>query len=214
MVETATDPFTVWLLQYGCFALFFLLALGIIGLPIPEDTLMIFTGILIQKGVLPPVLAFISAFLGSLCGITVSYLIGRFAGDVVIKKYGGYIGLTEVRMAKMHWWFERFGKWVIFIGYFIAGLRHFSGLFAGFTDMEFKHFAKYAVLGALCWIGLLFSFGYFFGECCNHMINYAMDIFENNFTLVLVCLAVIWVVYSVVKNYLSKPRVQNNRKDT
>lgn len=204
MVESASDPFTVWLLQYGCLALFFLLALGIIGLPIPEDTLMIFTGILIQKGILPPVLAFISAFTGSLCGITISYLLGRFAGDVVIKKYGGYIGLTEVRMAQMHWWFERFGKWVIFFGYFIAGLRHFSGLFAGFTDMEFKHFARYAILGAFCWIVLLFSLGYFFGECCNQAINYTMDYIENNLSFLVMLMIGLWVIYTLCRYYITK----------
>ncbi len=195
MLEPTLDSFTHWLLQYGCIALFLMLALGIIALPIPEDTLMLFTGVLIYKGLLPPLLAIVSACFGSMCGITVSYLLGRFAGDVVIKKYGGTIGLTEIRMAKMHWWFERFGRWILFIGYFIAGLRHFTGVFAGMTAMEYKHFSLYAYAGAICWVCSLIGIGFFFGECCNQVIVYA----EENISMIISVAIGLWLLYLLFK---------------
>ena len=39
-----------WLIQYGSIALFVLMVVGIIILPVPEETLMVIAGVLIQKG--------------------------------------------------------------------------------------------------------------------------------------------------------------------
>ena len=190
-----SEVFSLWLVEYGCLALFILLALGIVLLPVPDDTLIIFTGILIHQGKLPPVLAIVSAYGGSICGITMSYLVGRFAGDLIIKKYGKYIGLTEIRMARVHWWFERFGKWFLFFGFFIAGIRHFTGLFAGLSYMQYKHFSLYAYCGAICWVSSLLSLGYFFGKCCNQVIEYV----EGNIELIAVAFLVCWMAYLGIK---------------
>ena len=66
--------------QYGIIILFVLLALGIIALPVPEETLLVLTGILISNEKLALAPAFFAVLLGSICGITVSYLLGRTAG--------------------------------------------------------------------------------------------------------------------------------------
>lgn len=161
----------VWLLDYGSFALFFLLALGIIALPVPEETLLVFSGFLIHKGTFVFFPTFLYAYFGSVLGITVSYLIGHTGGLYVIKKYGGYIGFNEAKMNRAHSWFEHYGKWVLFVGYFIPGVRHFTGIFAGVADLEYRHFALYAYSGALFWVLLFISIGYFFG-------NYNRALFE------------------------------------
>lgn len=195
MIEQANDPFVFWLVHYGGIALFALLALGIIVLPVPEDTLVIFAGILINQKVLPIGSTFILACLGSICGITVSYFIGRTAGDFLIKKYGKYIGLTQERMEQVHWWFERFGRWVLFIGYFVPGLRHFTGLFAGISGYEYSHFALYAYTGAILWITALLSIGYFFGSCCESVI----ELIEDNVEFVLYAGAILFLAYLAFK---------------
>lgn len=170
-MDMLPEMLETWLLNYGSFALFFLLALGIIALPVPEETLLVFSGLLIHKGTFAFFPTFLSAFLGSIVGITVSYLIGHTGGLYVIKKYGGYIGLNEAKMNCAHNWFEHYGKWVLFVGYFVPGVRHFTGIFAGVADLEYRHFALYAYSGALFWVLLFLSVGYFFG-------NYNQALFE------------------------------------
>jgi membrane protein DedA with SNARE-associated domain len=194
-MEILPDAFSIWLTQYGSIALFFLLALGIVCLPVPEDTLMMFAGLLMYNGDLPIGWGYLSACLGSICGISVSYFIGHKAGDFLIKKYGKYLGLTDERMIRVHWWFERFGGWFLIIGYFIPGIRHFTGLFAGISAMEFRHFAFYAYPGAIIWVTLLLSIGYFFGTCCEQMI----EIVEHNIEIFLVVAAIIICGYLVFK---------------
>ena len=39
-----------WITQYGYLAIFFLLVFGIIGLPIPDETMLTFSGYLVYMG--------------------------------------------------------------------------------------------------------------------------------------------------------------------
>jgi membrane protein DedA with SNARE-associated domain len=150
--------------QYGLIALFFLLVLGIVGLPVPDETLLAFSGYLIFKGhfrYLPTVAA---AYAGSICGITISYTIGRTGGIYLIHKYGSYVHLTPERLDRVHMWFERMGRWALFFGYFMPGVRHFTAIVAGSSQLEPHVFARFAYAGGLAWVLTFVSLGYFLGE--------------------------------------------------
>lgn len=189
-----------WLLNYGSLAIFVLLALGIIALPVPEETLLVFTGFLINQGTFSLVPAALAAYFGSVVGISVSYLIGRTGGLYVIKKYGSYVGLTERKMETAHGWFERYGKWVLFIGYFIPGLRHFTGVFAGVSLLEYSHFCLFAYSGAFFWVATFLSVGYFFGD----FHQAAFELIERNMEVLLTSLIV--VVLLGVMGYVWKKK--------
>src|SRR4051812_5567592 len=133
-----------WVTQYGYVAIFALLMLGIVGLPIPDETMLVFAGYLIAQGHLQPVPALITAFCGSACGITLSYTIGRTLGIGFIHKWGRYLHVTEARLAKVHKWFDKIGRWALFIGYYIAGVRHFTAIIAGTSGLDYRSFAMYA----------------------------------------------------------------------
>lgn len=158
------DTFSLWMMNYGSFVLFILLTVGIIALPVPEETLMVIAGILMHKGKLHIPSTIIAAFLGSLCGITISYWIGKTAGQFLITKYGSWVGITQARFDKAHIWFEKFGRWALLIGYFIPGVRHLTGLSAGVSGFPYRQFAFYAYTGALIWVSMFLSIGYFFGK--------------------------------------------------
>lgn len=166
------DAITHWLTDYGSFMLFALLALGIVAFPVPEETLMVFAGILMANETLNIPYTVAAALGGSLCGITLSYTIGRTAGSYCIHKYGKWVGLTEERLQKAHDWFDHYGKWSLFIGYFLPGIRHFTGLIAGTTALDIRQFMLFAYAGGVVWVFTFLSFGYFFGE-------YAISFYEK-----------------------------------
>ncbi len=153
-----------WLSQYGYAGLFGLLVLGIVGLPVPDETLLVFSGYLISTGRLHPVVTFLAGFGGSVCGISVSYILGRTAGHAVVMRYGRYVHVTEARLDRVHRWFERIGDWVLTVGYFIPGVRHFSALVAGMSGLEYPKFALFAYTGAAIWVATFLTVGYFVGE--------------------------------------------------
>ena len=61
-----------WVSHYGYQAIFALLVLGIVGLPVPDETMLVFCSYLVWRGNLKAIPVLIVAFLGSACGITVS----------------------------------------------------------------------------------------------------------------------------------------------
>ena len=82
------DAGTVWITQYGYGAIFVLLMLGIVGLPVPDETLLTFAGYLVFKEKLAFLPTLLAAFLGSSCGMSVSYACGRGLWTYLIKKVG------------------------------------------------------------------------------------------------------------------------------
>lgn len=153
-----------WVAAHGYGALFFLLTLGIVGLPVPDETLLVFTGYLISKGTLQWEGAVAAAILGSWCGITLSYFIGRTLGLNVVHRFGKYMHMNDDRLNRVHAWFDRAGHWALFGGYYIAGVRHFTAVIAGTSRLEFPTFALYAWSGAACWVAVFVTIGYYLGE--------------------------------------------------
>jgi membrane protein DedA with SNARE-associated domain len=164
------ETFSFWLEHYGSISLFLMLAAGIIALPVPEESLMILAGVFIQKGILDLPQTALASFAGSVTGITISYFLGRTVGHYLLKKLGWLI--KEKRWNQVQQWFNKFGKWTLFIGYFIPGVRHFTGLATGMTGVGFKQFALFAYSGALTWVSTFLSIGYLFG-------GYGLSYFEN-----------------------------------
>ncbi len=153
-----------WLSQYGYVGLFAGLLFGILGLPIPDETLLVFCGYLIYRGRLDFTTTFLAGFAGSLCGITLSFYLGRSLGRAVVHRYGKYIRLTPAHLERVDRWFERIGAWSLSIGYFIPGIRHFTALVAGMGHMRYFTFALFAYSGAAVWVALFLTLGYVFGD--------------------------------------------------
>jgi len=155
--------------QYGHAAIFCLLVLGIVGLPVPDETLLTFSGYLVYKGQFHFLPTVATTFAGSICGITISYTIGRTGGLFLVHKYGRYARLTPESLDRVHQWFERLGRWALFFGYFMPGIRHFTAIVAGGSKLEAHIFALFAYSGGLLWVLSFVSLGYFLGDQWSHI---------------------------------------------
>jgi membrane protein DedA with SNARE-associated domain len=153
-----------WVATYGYGALFGLLILGIVGLPIPDETLLVFCGYLISRGDLSAPGTYLAALAGSCCGITVSFFIGRTAGLAVVHRFGRYLRIEQNHLDRVHGWFDHSGHWALFGGYYIAGVRHLTAIIAGASKLEFRTFALYAWGGAATWVAAFLTLGYVIGE--------------------------------------------------
>lgn len=163
-LPSLVDQFLPWLSHYGITVIFVWFALGIFALPIPEESLLLLLGFLIAKGKLTFFPSLVAAYLGSCCGITSSYGLGRATGHFLTQSWGRYFGLTEKRYQLAHNWFERFGKWALVIGYFIPGVRHLTGYVAGALKLPYRYFALFAYAGAALWVSLFIGVGYYFHD--------------------------------------------------
>src|SRR5436190_3175928 len=93
-----------WITQYGYFGIFFLLIFGIIGLPIPDEWLLVFSGYLAFKEVLGLLPTLAIAAIGSAGGLTVSYMLGRTSSNFIVRKYGRWLSIDDDKIKKgQHW---------------------------------------------------------------------------------------------------------------
>ena len=157
-----TAHLIAYVTQYGYLGLYAILGISILGLPIPDETLMVFIGYLTFEGKLNPFLAVLAAASGSISGITVAYLLGRFFEQKVLthlKKHAG-----SARLEKVINWYHQHGGKLLTIGYFIPGVRHLSGYIAGMSRLRYRSFAFFAYLGAIIWVTLWVSLGRLLGS--------------------------------------------------
>jgi membrane protein DedA with SNARE-associated domain len=154
-----------WVATYGYFAIFSLLVLGIVGLPVPDEFLLTGCGFLVYQGHLRLIPTVASALAGSMSGITCSYLIGRTVGwKFLHSRVGRWLHIKDRNIQRVHDWFNRIGHWALMVGYFIPGVRHFTAIVAGTSKLEYHAFAMYAYSGATLWVSIFIFIGYHFGE--------------------------------------------------
>lgn len=201
------DEFLALLTKYGSFALFGLLALGIIVLPVPDESLMVLAGILIHDGCLSPAPTMIAAYTGSMTGITISYLIGRTAGHYFLNKLGPWIGINEQRIKATFDWYEKYGKWTLVVGYFLPGIRHLTGILAGTSGLSFKHFALFAYVGAFIWVSTFLFIGYFFGPYW----VYVFKVLEKNVNVLIGIGLVLLFAFLFYRTYRKNKRLNNGK---
>lgn len=140
-----------WITEYGYFGLAGLLMLGVVGLPVPDETLLMFAGYLVYKGQFNLLATLAAAIPGSAVGITLSYALGRLAGFELVHHFGRFLHFDQKELDRTRAWFDRHGKWALTFGYFIPGVRHFTALVAGASRLEIPIFAAFAYAGAVLW---------------------------------------------------------------
>ena len=193
-------PIEYWLAKYGYFSIYILLTAGIVGLPVPDETLLTLSGYLVSKGNLKLIPVVIFAFLGSASGITLSYLLGRLLGIFALKKAGKFLHISEKSLNKGELWFEKLGKWTLTFGYFIPGVRHIVAIIAGSTKLKFPIFIIYAYSGAFIWSVTFILLGYYTGEKWQPII----EKIQNHLLLIGILILVLALIYFLIKYFRNK----------
>lgn len=183
-----------WITEHGYGVIFTLFALGILGIPLPNDWLLAYLGYLIFKGKLLPAPTVAAASIGSICGMTLNYVLGRTFGLYLVKKFGTIVHLTPEKITRLHNWFEHSGKWGLLVGYFLPGVRHLTAFAAGTSKMIFAEFALFAYIGGFFWSVAFISLGYFLEERWSRATEKIHHVLEIGSLAVLIALTVYLLV--------------------
>ncbi|MCF6807740.1 DedA family protein [Thiotrichales bacterium 19S9-12] len=109
-----------------------------------------------------------AAFFGDMC----NYWIGHYFGAFLVRKKI----VKQKYIDKTHEFFERHGGKTIIIARFVPIIRTFAPFVAGMSDMSYRRFMSFNIVGAVLWVALVTYAGYFFGN---------MPIIKDNFTIVI-----------------------------
>jgi len=180
----------LWLGQYGYPAIFFLLIGGIVGVPVPDQLLLVVSGYLILTKSLSVAPTLLAAVLGSICGITLSYIIGRCSGSYLAKT-----GFAAKRLENARNYFERFGSWTLVFGYFVPGIRNLIGFTSGMMQLKPRAFAPFAYSGAVVSSLTCVALGYFLGSQASWVLASV-----GRFALVAIAVAAIFFIRRAIRN--------------
>jgi membrane protein DedA with SNARE-associated domain len=158
----ALTQFFIDLLHHaGYGGLFAAMTLANIGAPVGSEIVLPGAGLLAAQGYLSSVwLAIAVAVVAELTGQTASYAIGRFGGRPFIARFGKYMRFHEKELDRVHGFFERYGRFAIFICRFVPVIRGIVGIAAGIAEMPLLAFYLWTFLGSTLFCGGLIWAGY------------------------------------------------------
>jgi membrane-associated protein len=157
------DQFLAALTQYGSPALFVVVAIAAIGVPVPVTLLLIVTGSLAAQGAINVWLAIVIASAGSVAGDQIGFAVGRWGGKKLVAKFTKMLGDVE-RIRELD---ARAKKWggagVFFSRWLVTPLGPWINLASGAADYSWLRFALWDFLGEsfgaalFIWLGHVFS---------------------------------------------------------
>lgn len=154
--------------QYGTliYAVLFAIIFAETGLVVlfffPGDTLLFIAGALCAVGEMNLALLMFLLSTAAITGNTVNYWIGEKVGQKVFTH--DYRWINKEALKKTHDFFEKHGGKTIVLARFVPVVRTFAPFVAGVSDMTFARFQMYNFTGAILWVVLLTTAGYFFGN--------------------------------------------------
>ncbi len=136
--------------------------------PLPSELILIPAGALVAKGEMTFPLVFLTAVAGTILGALINFLFAMFLGrglvNLLVKKYGRFLFITEGRLKKADAYFNAHGEITTFVGRLIPVARHVVSIPAGFSRMNILKFLIYTALGAGVWSSFLIYIGYLFWD--------------------------------------------------
>jgi membrane protein DedA with SNARE-associated domain len=176
VLEAILQPLIEWVTAtiggYGLFAVFGLMLLESMGIPIPSEAISPFAGYLVSQGQMSMFWAVAAGVLGNLLGSWIAYFIGLWGGRELWFRYGRFVGVRRHHLAIAEKWFEKYGEFTVFISRCLPVVRTFISFPAGTARMNFAKFTFYTLIGCVPWVFALTYFGYVLGENWDRVGSY------------------------------------------
>jgi membrane protein DedA with SNARE-associated domain len=161
-----------WIAQllnsYGYLAVFLLIALESLGLPLPGESALIaaalYTGTTHHLNVSA---LFGTAAAAAIIGDNAGYWIGRTGGQRLATRYGHYVRLGQPKLTVGRYLFARHGVSIVLLGRFVAVLRTYAAFFAGIARMRWSRFLMANAAGGVLWSGLYAYGAYALGNAAS-----------------------------------------------
>jgi len=192
---------TSFIQHFPYLGLFVMLVLGTLGLPFPEDAILILCGFMIAQQVVQPIPAIIILSFGMVCTDFFLYHVGRKYGRMVVAHKRFRKIISPRRIKKLSQLFEKWGVIVIFLGRHLVGLRAQIFLVAGILKMRRPKFILADALSSLVTIAIMVSAGYWGGNVLERIKN-DIDSAKTAIFILLLLLAIAIAIWRLAVRWL------------
>ncbi len=165
-MSTFLPVLLVWLQQYGYAALWLLIFVAAVGLPLPIRPILLAAGAFAALGIFNIVLLGIIAISAAACGDTTGYFIGRLWGSKALhwlEQPRWYKLISPQAVARSHIHFNRHGGGAIFLSHFpFSALGAVIDLLAGAELYPYRRFLIFDISGQTLGAIVPLALGYIF----------------------------------------------------
>jgi membrane-associated protein len=150
--------------QYGAPALFGIVMIAAVGVPLPITLLLVVTGSMVSQGAMNPWWAIGAAGVGSILGDQAGYAIGRWGGPALVRKLTALLGKhtkLEAMEAKARAWG---GPGIFVTRWLLSPLGPWINLASGTAAYPWHRFLFWDVLGEFTGALIFISLGRFFSD--------------------------------------------------
>ena len=155
----------------GYAAVFGLIAIETMGIPVPGETALIAGALLAQKGDIHIVPLVALAAAAAIIGDNIGFAIGRKGGRRLLMRPGPFHAqrLRVIEIGEP--FFERHGPKAVFLGRWVSGLRIASAWLAGINGMSWRVFLPWNALGGILWASTVGFVVYALGKAAENVIT-------------------------------------------
>jgi membrane protein DedA with SNARE-associated domain len=151
-----------FLQNYGMAAIFLLILMEYACFPVSSEIILPLAGLLAAgQGLSFPILLLISSLAG-LGGSTITYLIGRFGGSLLLERAMKRFPSTKKPILSSYRAFGNHGNTAVFLSRLIPLCRTYIGFVSGAMKQSFVSYVLFSAFGILLWNTVLTGLGYYF----------------------------------------------------
>jgi membrane protein DedA with SNARE-associated domain len=141
---------TEWLANWGYLGLFVCTFMGNLGVPVPEETVLLAAGFLAGRNILELKTVYVVGIASAVFGDCAGYVAGRMGGQRFFEWLERHFRFARGRYDQIQKFFRAHGTKAVFM--------------AGAAGMGFWRFLGWNLFGALIWCSLVITVGYLVGD--------------------------------------------------
>jgi membrane protein DedA with SNARE-associated domain len=184
VLASLTGQLTNWIGHHGAYAVFAVMALDAL-LPAGGELTMLYAGALaagaiagehavflghtLPTGLESYLVLAVAGTLGYLAGALVGWAIGRWGGRALIERRGNWLHVTPANLDRAERWFERHGRWAVFLGRLTPVVRSFISIPAGALESPLRLYVPLTLAGSAIWCFAFAGAGWALGSSYEHL---------------------------------------------
>jgi membrane protein DedA with SNARE-associated domain/membrane-associated phospholipid phosphatase len=179
-----------------------------LGFFLPGDSLLFTAGILASQDLFDITLIVILAVVGAIIGDSFGYAFGRKVGPLLERKKPRFITAETIEQIKD--FYHSQGAKAILLARFVPVGRTFVPILAGTTQMNYRSFLSYNVLGGLAWGLIMPIIGFYIGRSIPNVQSYIYPII-----VAIVVISILpWAIKFLAKKRLNISVYKNNHAES
>ncbi|HVB14368.1 MAG TPA: DedA family protein [Candidatus Dormibacteraeota bacterium] len=179
--------------------LLFWLAAESVGVPLPDEAVLLTVGFLAHEGTVQLAPAMACAAAGAVIGSSVSYTVGLRLGRPVVARIAARIGIKGDRLQSAEDWMRRRGGMGVFLTRVLPIARNVASYAAGIAAIPPKVFFPAMIGGSVVWCVTVLSIGDAVGAHYHDILRVGGRAF-----LIAVAVAVIGLIFWLVWRWLTR----------